>query len=437
MSVIELNETSQAFARHVLGSDQGAPVPAGARAQADARARLGELSLPAKKDEEWRFIRLRPLTSTDLVPASEIDAQVSQAMIDDYAVPEAKGRQLVFVNGRYSAELSDVSAVPDGVRMGSLAEDVPADIAERLGGVSDYYADDYFWNLNTAGFTDGGYVVVDEDISVDGAIQLLYVSTESSTAYAVNPRNLIVVGQGSKATFVEDYVGPHSSVYFNNVATEISVADNATARHTIVQRESMAAFHIARRVVDLARGASYDSKTVALGARLSRFDVYANGGAENIDCTLDGLAVLSDKQVSDTHTVMDHRKPHAGSHQLHKMILDDSSHAVFNGKIFVQPHAQIIDAYQLNRTLLLSERAKVNAKPQLEIFADDVKCTHGATIGQLEDDPLFYMRTRGLSEETARTLLVYAFAAEVLDTIPVVSLRDKLEDAVFGRTAGT
>lgn len=434
MSVTERQEQGRSFAHATLGDSAG-PSVASSLQQA-ARERIGEVPLPGKKDEEWRFLRLRPLTSIDFAPADAVDAAVNAEMVEDYALPEADGKRFVFVNGRFSAELSDLTAVPEAVEAANLAglDDAPAALSERLGELSQYYSDDYFLNLNTAGFEDGAFISVPDDTSVDGVFQLLYISTESAQAFAAHPRNFVSVGQGAKASIVENYVGPNGTEYFNNVVNEIAVADNATLHHTKVQQDGEAAFHIARTGIDLSRGASYNSQTISLGARLSRYDVYANGDAENIACTLDGLAVLSGKQVSDTHTVMDHRKPHAGSHQLHKMIIDDQSHAVFNGKIFVQQDAQIIDAYQLNRTLLLSEKAKVNAKPQLEIFADDVKCTHGATIGQLEEDQLFYLRSRGLELDRARDMLVYAFAAEVIETIPVNSVRQKLQQAVSRRT---
>ncbi len=437
MAVTEKQDISQAFARGVLGSDNVEARELVAKLHQAAREHLAELRLPGPKDEEWRFVRLRPLIGTEFVPAEQIEANVSEAMVADYEVPEAAGQRLVFVNGRFASGLSDTSGFADDVFVGNLAalDEPPAEVGERLGKIADYYADDYFLNLNSAGFTDGAVVVVPKETKVEGVVHLLYISTESSQAYAAHPRNLVVVGQGSKMTMVEDYVGPHASTYFNNVVNEIAVDASATLDHTKVQRDSLAAYHVGRTAIDLEQGATYNSQTVSLGAKFSRYDVYANGDAEEIDCTLDGLAVLSDKQVSDTHTVMDHRKPHAGSHQLHKMVLDDASHAVFNGKIFVQPDAQIIDAYQLNRTLLLSEKAKVNAKPQLEIFADDVKCTHGATIGQLEEDQLFYLKSRGLNEEEARDMLVYAFAAEVIETIPVDSVKKALEEIVSRRTS--
>jgi Fe-S cluster assembly protein SufD len=444
MAVTEKQDISQAFAAAVLGSQsQSAEAPkVASKLRHDARAHLAELRLPGPKDEDWRFIRLRGLTGTDFVPADQVEASetktgVSEAMVADYEVPEAKGQQLVFVNGRFASNLSDLSGFGQGVEVGNFADtdNVPAQVSERFGKLTDYYADDYFLNLNSAGFSDGAYVVVPKDTKVEGVVHLLYISTESAEPYAAHPRNLVVVGQGSKMTMVEDYVGPHSSVYFNNVVNELAVDASATLTHTKVQRESVSAYHMARTAIDLERGATYNSQTITFGARLSRYDIYGHGDAEEIDCTLDGLAVLTGKQVSDTHTVMDHRKPHAGSHQLHKMVLDGDSHAVFNGKIFVQPKAQIIDAYQLNRTLLLSDGAKVNTKPQLEIFADDVKCTHGASIGQIDEEQLFYLKSRGLSEREARDMLVYAFAAELFETITVDSVRTALQDTVSRRTA--
>lgn len=440
MAAIEKDNISKAFADAVLG--RRAPTladPAQAALKQQAQERLITLKLPGVKDEDWRFVRLRPLTQINFVPADQVEATVTAKMVADYAIAEADGQRLVFINGQYSAELSDVSRLnaQKGVQGGAFGPDapLPGAAAEKLGKVSHYYADDYFANLNSAGFGDGAFLQVDKDTSVEGVIQLLYLSTESADPFAVHPRNLFVLGHGSAANVVEDYIGPHGGVYFNNVLSEIDLSESATLHHTRVQRDGRAAYHIARTTIDLARGSTYNSTNISLGALFSRYDVYGNGDAEQVDCTLDGLALIDGKQVSDTHTVMDHRKAHGESHQLHKMIVDDEAHAVFNGKVFVRPQAQIIDAYQLNRTLLLAPKAKVNAKPQLEIFADDVKCTHGATIGQLDEEQLFYLKSRGLSEAEARDLLVYAFAAEVIELIPIESLKQSLEEIVSQRTS--
>lgn len=419
---------------------QGAVQPTssafGDAVRAEARERLESLRLPGTKDEEWRFVRLRPLTSTDFVPANQVDGELTEQMVASWAFPESDSTRLVFVDGEFAPEFSETDGFPPGVRFGRLSdpgEDAEV-VEEHFGRPAESFEDDYFANLNGAGFQDGAYVIVPPDTSFDGVLHLLHLSTESTAPYVAHPRNLVVVGRGSKMSIVEDYGGPSSGTYFNNTMTEISVGESANVDHVKVQGESPDAFHIGRAAIDLDDAGTYDSKTIAYGAKFSRFDVRANGDGEEIDCTLDGLAVLQDDQVSDTHSVMDHRKPNAGSHQLHKMILDDRAHAVFNGKVFVQQHAQKIDAYQLNRSLLLSKTAKVNTKPQLEIFADDVSCTHGATVGQLEEEQVFYLQTRGISRKEARKLLIYAFAAEILETIPVDSVQDRLRETIARKT---
>ena len=432
----ELSDDDRAFTEMVLaGADESADGP-GAAVRGDARERLESIGIPHPKDEAWRFVKLRPLTNTDFEPPESVEGDVTEEMVEPWTFPDSEGMRLVFVNGSYVPQFSDTSGFGDDIRVGQLAD--PGDdadrVAEALGGAADVFEDDYFANLNTAGYRDGAYVIVPPDTKVDGVVQILHLSTESSTPYVSHPRNLVVVGRGSKMAMVEDYGGPSGGTYFNNPLTEVSVAESAHVDHVKVQGDSPDAFHIGRTAIDLDDYGVYNSKTVSYGAQFSRYDVHARGDGEEIDCTLDGLAVLEGNQESDTHSVMDHREGNAGSHQLHKMILADDAHSVFNGKIFVQPHAQKIDAYQLNRSLLLSPRAKVNTKPQLEIFADDVSCTHGATIGQLEEEQMYYLRSRGLDYEEARELLIYGFAAEIIETIPIDSVRDRLAETIARKT---
>lgn len=439
MSTGSLTETDREFERQVLAGAAGPDeLSVGADRRREAQSRLNEIGVPGTKDEEWRFVRLRPLTSTSFAPSEEAEGEVTEEMVAPWLFSEGDGLRLVFVNGRFDEDLSSTDGFPDSVRWGRLAEagDDRGLLEESFGEPAEQFEEDYFANLNTAGYRDGAYVVVPEDTSIDGAIHLLHLSTESSEPYVVHPRTFVAVGRHSNVSVVEEYGGPSTGTYFTNAMTEVSVGRGAHVDHVKVQGESIDAFHIGRTAVDLTDQSTYNSKTISYGAAFSRFDVRASGDGEEIDCTLDGLAVLEGEQVSDTHSVMDHRQPNAGSHQLHKMILDDRAHSVFNGKIFVQPHAQKIDAYQLNRTLLLSDRAKVNTKPQLEIFADDVSCTHGATIGQLEDQQLFYLRARGLDEADARDLLIYGFAAEILETIPIDSLRERLAETIARKTRG-
>lgn len=433
-----LTDDDRAFTEMVLaGAEPADEQRPGGTLRREARNRLESIGIPRSKDEEWRFVRLRPLTTTDFEPIEEVDAELTDEMVDPWTFTEGESTRLVFVNGEFAPDFSDLSGFGDDIRVGQLSdpgEDAEL-VAEHLGRPGEQFDDDYFSQLNTAGYRDGGYVIVPPDTSVDGVVHLLHLSTEASTPYVAHPRNLVAVGRGSTVSIVEDYGGPAGGTYFNNAFTEVDVADSARVEHVKVQGDSPDAYHIGRTAIDMDDDAEYHSKSISYGAKFSRFDVRSRGDGERIDCTLDGLAVLEGRQESDTHSVMDHREGNAGSHQLHKMILDDQAHAVFNGKIFVQPHAQKIDAYQLNRSLLLSKTAKVNTKPQLEIFADDVSCTHGATIGQLEDEQMFYLRARGLDEEEARELLIYGFAAEILDTIPIASVRERIADTVARKTS--
>jgi Fe-S cluster assembly protein SufD len=239
---------------------------------------------------------------------------------------------------------------------------------------------------------------------------------------------------GSRVTLIEDYAALGKAAYITNAITEISLADNAHARHIRLQRESTQAFHLANCAVSLAHASNYQSISIALGSRISRYNLDVRLTDEAAECTVDGLTVISDHQLADTHTCIDHSKPGGTSRQLHKCIADDTAHAVFNGKIIVRPHAQRTNSSQSSRNLLLSKTAQVDTKPQLEIFADDVKCSHGATVGQLDQEEIFYLRSRGLSEKAARNLLTYAFGAEIISRIPVTSLRQQLEQAVLDQT---
>ncbi len=235
-------------------------------------------------------------------------------------------------------------------------------------------------------------------------------------------------------TVVEDYVALQEEAYFTNAVTEIALADNARVNHIRVQRDSGPAFHIANCAVSLAHASRYQSVSVALGARISRYNLNVLQAAEGAECAIDGLALIAERQLADTHTCIDHAKPHGTSRQLHKCIVGGAAHAVFNGKIVVRPGAQLTDSSQSSRNLLLTGKARVDTKPQLEIFADDVKCAHGATVGQLDNEEVFYLKSRGLSDVAARNLLTYAFGAEIIDRIPIASLKHRLEQTVLEQT---
>jgi Fe-S cluster assembly protein SufD len=292
--------------------------------------------------------------------------------------------------------------------------------------------DDLFTALNTAFLQHGVFIHLAKDAVLKAPIHLLFVAAGSGVA--AYPRCLVVAESGSEITVIEDYVALGEQAYLTNAVTEIAVAANASVRHIKLQRESDKAFHIGSCAVSLAKDARFQSHAVTLGARLSRNNLNISQQGEGAQIEIDGLALIGGRQLADTHTLMDHAKPHGTCRQMHKTIVGGAGHAVFNGKVFVREGAQLTDSSQQSRNLLLSDRAHVDTKPQLEIFADDVKCAHGAAVGQLDADHLFYLKSRGLPEAQARNLLTYAFGAEIIDHIPVPSLVAKLESLVLART---
>ena len=398
--------------------------------RAEAVDRVGVLTVPTIRDEEWRFTDISPLTRQTFQPVRG-PAPRELADAERFHVDEATTR-LVFVDGVYAPGLSRIAA--DGAVVANLSavDSRQGEIVARHLGRYAEFRDNVFAALNTAFVHDGALVIVPAGRAVAAPIHLLFVAREKDAASY--PRCLVVAGRGSAATVVEDFVSLTDGAYFTDAVTEIAVAEDARIDHVRVQREGGQSFHIGNGAVSLATGARFHSVSVALGARLSRYNLNVKQAAEGASCTIDGLAVIGGRQLADTHTSIDHLKPHGVSRQLHKCIVSGAAHAVFNGKIFVHPRAQRTDSSQSSRTLLLGARARVDTKPQLEIFADDVKCAHGATVGRLDDDAVFYLRSRGLTDAAARNLLTYAFGAEVVDRIPVASLRQRLEATLLAET---
>lgn len=400
--------------------------------RAAAAWRVGALTLPTTRDEEWRFTDISLLTKLSFQPFVEVSTlQVSD--ITHFFIAESRTR-LVFVDGVYAAHLSHIEST-SGVLVSNLAaafETHAAVIENSLGQLAEF-ENNVFAALNTACMNDGALIFLSRNALAAQPIHLLFIATQKNgVSY---PRCLIRAEAGSQATIVEDYVSLQDEAYFTNTVSEFSLADNAHIHHVRVQREGKQAFHIANCAVTLARGSHYQSVSVAMGARISRYNLNVLQAADGGECTVDGLALISDRQLADTHTCIDHAKPHGISRQLHKCIIGGSAHAVFNGKIMVRQGAQRADSQQTNRNLLLTNRAQVDTKPQLEIFADDVKCTHGATVSQLDGEEVFYLQSRGLSDIAARNLLTYAFGAEILERIPVPSLKHILEQTML-RQAG-
>jgi Fe-S cluster assembly protein SufD len=400
--------------------------------RARALERANALAVPTTRDEEWRFTDITPLTRVSFRRA----AGAPGLALDDIAsftAPEAAAR-LVFVDGVHAPALSAAAGLPRGIVVTNLA----AALAEDGAGIEPHLArhlgldNDVFAAINTSHLHDGAFVRIAKNTKLRGPVHLLFVSTQPQTVSY--PRCLVVVESGAECTLIEQHAGLPGIVYFNNSATEVVVGQNARVQHVRLQQEAAGAFHIASCAVVLDRDARYASQAVTLGARVSRQDVRVLQRGEGVEVELDGLTLIDGRQLADTHTVMDHAVPNGKCRQLNKCIVGGAAHAVFNGKVVVRQGAQLSDSAQQSRNLLLSAKAQVDTKPQLEIFADDVKCAHGATVGRLDPEQEFYLRARGLSGEAARNLLTYAFGAEVIDRIPVPSLVERLEKTVMART---
>ncbi len=414
-------------------------------------------TLPTTRDEEWRLTDLSSLRQF----AFQASAQKVELAPDNMSfLPEAASSRLVFVNGVYAPELSGIADLPEGLVVSNLAG-LPINYRSRVrdylaqsqgsqsrAGVSPVEgtgAQEVFTALNTAGLTDLAVVWVPKNLVVETPIHLLFVSNSSGIPTISQPRCLVVAESGSSVTLVEEYMNRHrrdaesakveGEVYFTNAVTEIWVEENASVNHTRIERDGLEAFHIGRSAIAQARDSRYTCNAITLGAKLSRHNLEVFQTGEQTETTLNGLMMIAAQQLADTHSSLVFNYPHSTSRQLQKCIVADRAHAVFNGKVFVAKAAQLTDAGQLNRNLLLSPKARVDTKPQLEIIADNVKCTHGATVSQLEDEEVFYLQSRGIDATDSRNLLVNAFAAEIINQLPVASLRETLSTAVSQQLA--
>ena len=404
-----------------------------ARARRQASARFQSLGFPTTDNEEWRFTSVAPIAETRFEPAADGRAALAREALAPFRLGDATSAELVFVNGRYAPDLSRLRALPPGVRVGSLA----SALANGAGDLEPYltrvarFERQPFAALNTAMFTDGALVQVPAAVALDAPIHALFVSAPGDRPTMAHPRLLAVVGEGGHASIVESYVGPAGEDYLTNAVTEIVVGDNASVDHYKLQSESLRGYHVGTLQVVGRRNARFQSHSVSAGGSLVRNDVVVVLDGEGVDCTLNGLYLCDAQRLVVNHTTIDHAKPHGSSRETYKGILADRARAVFNGRIVVRPDAQKTDAKQTNRALLLSEDAQINTTPQLEIFANDVKCTHGAAVGQMDDEAIFYLRSRGLSHEEARILLIQAFAGDVLNRMPLEALRRRVEGTLL------
>jgi Fe-S cluster assembly protein SufD len=400
----------------------------------EAFDRFASLGFPTTRNEDWHFTSVSPIADEDFVLLSSRSGDVRREELDAFRFGTADWHTMVFVNGRFEPGLSDLRALPAGVIIQDLRsawKDAP-EVAARIGTIVDSETQS-FTALNAAFMQDGAVVRIAKDASIDRPIHLLYVSDANAAKGMMHPRNLVLVGRNASATVIESYVSTTDAMYLTNAVTEVAIDDGATLRHYKIQREGRRAFHLGTIEARQARDSHFVSFSFAAGAALSRTNVYTTLGGEGCGTTLNGLYLLDGEQHCDHQTQVIHAQPNCFSRELYKGILDGRSHGVFNGKVYVHPIAQKTDGKQTNNTLLLSGTAHIDTKPQLEIFADDVKCTHGATVGQIDRTALFYLESRGINAAQARRLLTYAFAADVLETIEVEAVKDGLESMTLER----
>jgi Fe-S cluster assembly protein SufD len=419
-----------ALEKTLPGSDR----PTVVRLRKAAIARFGELGFPNERNEDWKFTSVAPLVRTLFqLPPGDSEESVNRFR-ENLLHGELSGVTLASINANVPFLLRGSQPLPQDVLVMSLAEALTrhAELVEPyLGQVADFRSHP-FAALNTAFWANSAFVYVPAGRVIEQPINLWYLVSAFSdaTPYLWYRRALVVLGRGSQATVVESFGGPNLP-YATNALTEIVLADGARLDHYKAQEEAGQVFHLACTQAVLGRDSNFSTHYVGLGGALVRNEVRVRFDAENAEATVNGLYLASGSQHADNHTVIDHAKPHCASHELYKGILDGRARGVFNGKIFVRSQAQKTDAKQTNQTLLLSDDATINTKPQLEIFADDVKCTHGATVGQLDEQQLFYLRTRGVGLEQARALLTFAFANDIVGRIRVPALRDRLEKVLL------
>ena len=404
-----------------------------------AFARFQEVGFPTVAEEDWKYTNVAPIAKgnfeplvDDLRPPLQSEKEIARYLYD-----ETRQSRLVFIDGIFSSELSNLSALPPDVVALDLLEAIEDPqhgevVREHLAAHANHN-DDGFTALNTAMFRSGAFLRIPRGANIETPIQLLFLFEARLPAITSFPRILIVAEENSAATVIESYAHISNGPGFTNAVTEIVVAPSARLHHYKLQTESREVFHVANTQINMRAKSSFDTTNINFGAKLARHTIGVRMDEEGAECAVDGLYMLDGNQHSDTHSVIDHRQPHCTSRQLYKGILDGQSRAVFNGKVFVRHGAQQTDAQQTNKNLLLSAGARVDTKPQLEIFADDVKCAHGAAVGQLSTDEKFYLESRGINPTLARNMLTYGFAEEVIEKIGLESIKRQLDEMVLNR----
>lgn len=396
--------------------------------------RFADVGFPTTRQEDWKYTNVAPIVQSPFTPVFELSPDgLDSRVIGELSL--ATANRVVFVNGIFSKDLSSAFRLPPGVKVGSLADAMRED-PDRIEQHLARYArveDSGFVALSTAFIRDGAFLYLPNGAQLEEPVQFLFISTAHGDPIVSHPRNLIILGENARATIIESYASPAQDVYLTNAVTEIALGAGAGLEHYRIQRESEQASHIATTQVVQGGDSSYSSFVVELCGRFARHNLNVLLDAEGAECSLLGLYLTAGLGFVDNHTLIDHAKSHGTSREVYKGILGGKSRAVFNGKVIVRKDAQKTDAQQTNKNLLLSDRAEIDTKPQLEIFADDVKCSHGAAIGQLDEQAIFYLRSRGMSEDHARRLMIYGFASDLIRRIRLDSMRHELDAAVATR----
>jgi Fe-S cluster assembly protein SufD len=399
----------------------------------EAIAKFSTLNFPTTHDEDWRFTNITPLLKHNFLPSGKIN--LKQKQIKNFLFKKISGNLIVFVNGHFASELSKLKNLPEGISVGSLSDEIKngsAIVNEHFGKYANFKTQ-IFTALSTAFTQDGAFIYVNDNKIIEDPINILFIAVPGKEKILSQPRNLFIAGKNSQVTIIERYVSSGAGIYFTNVVSEIASGENSSIHHIKIQEESSNAFHVSRTEVGQGKNSNFVSYSISLGGEISRYDLNSKFNDEGAECSLNGLYLLTGNQLYDTHSLIDHAKPYCTSHEHYKGILDDNSRGVFNGKVIVRRDAQKTNAFQENNNIILSDGALINTKPQLEIFADDVKCSHGATVGQLDQDSLFYLKTRGIGEEKAREILIHAFASDVIKSIKTEPVKDYLEKILSGR----
>ena len=431
-------EGAEAF----LEAYEGASAPNGASwlvpFRKAAKERFRSVGIPGPRDEKWKYTHLGGLAKQAFEMGSPDDGELTPVDLREAQVADLDCSQMVFVNGVFREELSSLPGPSAGIEVHSISDA----LLERQEELEAFFSREpgfdfeSFAELNTALFSCGSYVRIRRGAELRSPLYLIYLTSRQDGPFMSHPRNIIHVEEGASLCLIEDYCGPDDFVYLSNPVTEFQVEKGARVLHHRLVREGDASFHISNLGVRQADDSAFSSNSFCLSGGMVRNDVVTLLGGEGIECNLNGLVIGRGKQHIDNHTRIHHARANCNSRELYKAVLDDESHGVFNGKIYVAQDAQKTHAIQTNQSVLLSPKAVMDTKPELEIYADDVKCTHGATVGQLNEDGMFYLRSRGIDEETARVLLIYAFASDLVSGIELQPLREAVEGLLFDKLPG-